>query len=138
MQRIQQLPVKQQLTFKRIYLRVSLLDQVDKSVSHCRALCSKGAEVLVSICKIGAGSGIACSLGVGGGGGADVVLQAADAVSVSSAGSFQSGNFLCVGMGVFLLLASVPQQRTGFFFYSCLRLLGLRLQCFCMGFAQLG
>ena len=92
----------------------------------------------MSICKIGAGSGVACSLGVGSGGGADVVLQALDASSSTSTGSFQSGNFLRVGMGVFLLLASVPQQRTGFFFCSCKRLLGLRSQRFFMRFAQLG
>ena len=63
--RLQRLLIDQQLGFKRIYLRVSLLDQADKSVSHCRALCSKGAEVLVSISEIGAGSGVTCSLGVG-------------------------------------------------------------------------
>lgn len=49
---------------------VALLDQIDKLSNHARALCKVGCELLVLICKISAGSCVACSLGVLGGCGA--------------------------------------------------------------------
>ena len=99
---------------------VALLDHSDKFCNHACALCKMGCELLVLICKISAGSGVACSLGVLGGGGAEVVLQACNAGSISSAASFQQLDFLGVCMGVILLPCGVPQESCRFGFCSCL------------------
>lgn len=82
------------------------------------------------ICKISAGSGITGSPGLAGGSAPDVVLQACNADSISSAANFQSGQFLHVVMGVALLIGGVLQQRTRFVFCSCLRFLCLRYSLF--------
>ena len=103
-------------------LGVSLLDQMDKLSNHACALRKMGCELAVLICKMSADSGVAGSLGVLGGGGAQVVLQACNAGSISSAASFQRLNFLGVGMGVVLLLCGVLQSPCRFCFCSFLRL----------------
>ncbi|WP_230957856.1 hypothetical protein, partial [Comamonas testosteroni] len=60
-----------------------------------------------------------------GSGAPDVVLQACNAGSISSAASLQGGEFLRVVMGVFLLSCGVLQSPCGFDFHSSLRLLCL-------------
>ncbi|WP_172415243.1 hypothetical protein [Comamonas thiooxydans] len=69
------------------YLGVSLFDQAAKLANHARAFCSKGCESLVLICEISAGSGVTGKLCVAGCRTADVVLQACNAGSISSATS---------------------------------------------------
>src|SRR5690606_25062999 len=79
----------------------------------------------MSICEISGGSFVGCKLGVAGGSGADVVLQACNAASIRSAGSFQALKVLGIGMGVLLLGAGVLEQRAGFLGGCGLGLLGL-------------
>ncbi len=122
---VQQLAVYLHLPDQGVDLGVSLLDQMDKLSNHACALCNMGCELPVLICKMSAGSGVTGSLGVPGGGGAQVVLQACNAGSISSAASFQVLDFLGVGMGVFLLFGSVLQSPCRFCFCSLLRLLRL-------------
>ena len=111
-------------------MRVSSFDQSDKLTNHARAFCSKGCDSLVLICEISAGSGVTGKLGVTGGGTADVVLQACNAGSISSAASLQGRQFLGVVMGVVLLGSAVFDDCVCFLFCSCLRLLGLRCGLF--------
>ena len=118
------------LPFQGTELGVSALDQCDKLANHARAFASKGGESLVLICEISAGSGVTGKLGVAGGSGADVVLQACNAGSISSAASFQSCELLRVIMGVFLLGSAVGDHGSRFLFCSCLRLLCLHLSLF--------
>lgn len=120
------MPVYLYLPFQGGDLGISALDQADKLSNHARAFASKGCESLVLICEISAGSGVTGKLGVTGGGGADVVLQACNAGSISSAASLQTGHFLRVVMGVFLLGSTVRYHGFRFLFCSYLRLLGLR------------
>ncbi|EXU79470.1 hypothetical protein AX13_05000 [Comamonas aquatica DA1877] len=121
----QQRAVCLHLPHQSVDLGVTLLDQVDKLSNHACALCSVGCELLVLICEISAGSGVTGNLGVLGGGGAQVVLQACNAGSISSAASFQPLDFLGVCMGVVLLRCGVLQSPCRFGFCSCLRLLCL-------------
>ncbi|WP_155293313.1 hypothetical protein [Comamonas testosteroni] len=123
--RSQQLPVHLHLTHQGVDLGVSAFDQSDKLANHARAFASKGCESLVLICEISAGSGVTGKLGVTGGGGSDVVLQACNAGSISSAASLQGCELLRVVMGVFLLSCGVLQSPCGFDFHSSLRLLCL-------------
>ena len=117
---VQQLAVYLHLPHQGADLGVSLLDQMDKLSNHACALRKMGCELAVLICKMSAGSGVAGSLGVGGGSGAQVVLQACNAGSISSAASFQPLNFLGVCMGAVLLPCSMLQESCGFCFCSCL------------------
>ncbi|WP_057093038.1 hypothetical protein KV708_19680 [Comamonas thiooxydans] len=111
---------------------VSALDQSDKLANHARASRSKGSESLVLICEISAGSGITGKLGVAGCCAPDVVLQACNAGSVSSAASLQTGQFLRVVMGVFLLSSAMLGHGHRFLFGICLRSVSLRRSRFCM------
>lgn len=124
------MPVYLHLPFQGGDLGVSALDQSDKLANHARAFASKGGESLMPICEISAGSGVTGKLGAPGGGGADVVLQACNAGSISSAASFQGGELLRVVMGVVLLRGRVVNHGNRFLFCSCLRLLCLRLSLF--------
>ena len=128
--RLQQLPVQLHLPFQSTELGVSALDQCDKLANHARAFASKGCESLVLICEISAGSGVTCNLGVAGRSAPDVVLQACNADSISSAASLQSGQLLRVVMGIVLLCGSVIHHSFSFLFCSCLRFLCLRLSLF--------
>ena len=114
-----QLPVHLHLPHQGVNLGVSALDQSDKLANHARAFASKGCESLVLICETSAGSGVTGKLGVAGGGGTDAVLQACNADSISSATSFQSGQFLRVVMGVVLLGRAMPKHGRRFLFCSC-------------------
>ena len=125
-QLLEQRSVGGNLAAQQAHLGVSLLDQAAKLDNHTCALCSKGRESLVLICEISAGSGVTGKLGVAGGRGADVVLQACNAGSISSAASLQAGHFLRVVMGVFLLGGTMSHHGFRFLLGSCLRLLGLR------------
>ena len=125
-----QLPVHLHLPHQGVNLGVSALDQSDKLANHARAFASKGCESLVLICEISAGSGITGKLGVTGCGTADVVLQACNAGSISSAASLQSCHFLRVFMGVVLLRGRVVNHGSRFLFCSCLRLFCLRCSLF--------
>ena len=116
---LKQLAVCSNLPPQQPYLGVSAIDQSDKLVNHARAFASKGGESLVPICEISAGSGVTGKLGVAGGGGTDAVLQACNADSISSATSFQSGQFLRVVMGVVLLGRAMPKHGRRFLFCSC-------------------
>ncbi len=118
MQSLDQRPVYLHLPFQGVDLGVSALDQSDKLANHSRASRSKGSESLVLICEISAGSGVTGKLGVAGGGTADVVLQACNTGSISSAASLQAGHFLRVVMGVFLLGATVLKHGGRFGFCS--------------------
>gem|GEM_PF-1956513 len=123
---VSQPSVDSDLPRKQSYFCVPLPDQPCKSCNHRSALSSQGRELLVSICKISAGSGVTCSLGAAGGGSADGELQACNTGSISSAASFQFCHFLRVVMGVVLLIAGMLQQRACFVFRGHLRLLRLR------------
>ncbi|BDB69145.1 hypothetical protein Cthiooxydans_15570 [Comamonas thiooxydans] len=81
------MPIDLHLPFQGGDLGVSAFDQSDKLPNHARAFASKGCESLVLICEISAGSGVTGKLGVAGGCAADVVLQACNAGSISSAAS---------------------------------------------------
>lgn len=131
------MPIDLHLPFQGGDLGVSPLDQADKLSNHSRAFASKGGESPVPICEIPAGSGVAGKLGAAGGGGADVVLQACNAGSISSAASLQGGEFAGVVMGVFLLCGGVPQPRCCCGFRGLLRLPGLGQGLPCMGCLQL-
>lgn len=122
---LKQLAVRCNLAAQQRYLGISPCDQVAKLSNHARALYSKGCESLVLICEISAGSGVTGSLGMLGGGGAQVVLQACNAGSISSAASFQPLDFLGVCMGVVLLRCGVLQSPCRFDFCSLLHLLCL-------------
>ena len=122
---LQQLPVHLHLSYQGADLSVSAFDQSDKLANHACAFASKGGESLVLICEISAGSGVTGKLGVASGGAADIVLQACNAGSISSARSFQRSELLGVFMGVFLLSCGVLQSPCGFGFHSSLRLLRL-------------
>jgi hypothetical protein len=121
------LPIDLHLPFQGVDLGVSAFDQSDKLANHARAFASKGGESLVLICEISAGSGVTGKLGVAGGRAPDVVLQACNTSSISSADSLQAGHFLRVVMRVFLLSCGVLQSPCGFDFHSSLRL--LRMSC---------
>jgi len=125
LQTFNQYSIHSQLFFQQHYLNVSPFDQSAKLSNHFCAFCSKGSESLVLICEISAGSCVAGSLGMLGGGGAQVVLQACNAGSISSAASFQPLDFLGVCMGVVLLRCGVLQSPCRFGFCSLLRLLSL-------------
>lgn len=103
------MPINLHLPLQGVDLCVALLDQIDKLSSHFRAFCKTGCELLVLICEMAAGSGVTGSLGVLGGSGAQVVLQACNAGSISSAARFQRLYGLGVGMGVVLLRSGVLQ-----------------------------
>ncbi|WP_415794955.1 hypothetical protein [Comamonas aquatilis] len=124
------MPVHLHLPHQGVELGVSAFDQSDKLTNHARAFASKSGESLVLICKISAGSGVTGKLGVAGDGGADAVLQACNASSISSAARLQSGQFLRVVMGVFLLSCGVLQSPCGFNFCSSLCLLRLGYSLF--------
>ncbi|WP_162989573.1 hypothetical protein [Comamonas sp. lk] len=126
----QQLPIHLHLPHQGVELGVSAFDQPDKLANHARAFASKGGESLVLICEISAGSGVTGKLGIAGGGGADAVLQACNAGSISSAARLQSRQFLRVVMGVFLLSCGVLQSPCGFHFCSSLCLLCLGYSLF--------
>ncbi|MEN2388060.1 hypothetical protein [Comamonas sp. A7-5] len=81
------MPIDLHLPFKGVDLGVSEFDQSDKLANHARAFASKGGESLVPICEISAGSGVTGKLGVAGCSAPDVVLQACNAGSISSAAS---------------------------------------------------
>ncbi|WP_162989559.1 hypothetical protein [Comamonas sp. lk] len=115
-------PIHFNLSGQCIYLGVSPFDQASKRANHARAFASKGCESLVLICEISTGSCVTCSLGVAGGGCADIVLQACNAGSISSAPSLKPSHFLRVVMGVSLLGSSVCDHGICFLFCSCLRL----------------
>ncbi len=123
---VSQPSVDPDLPRKQPYFCIPLVDQACKPCNHCSALSSQGCESLELICEISAGSGVTGKLGVAGRGGADGVLQACNAGSVSSAASFQQRQFLRVVMGVVLLIAGMLQQRTRFVLCGSLRLLRLR------------
>ena len=125
-----QLPVHLHLPHQGVNLGVSALDQSDKLANHARAFASKGCESLVLICETSAGSGVTGKLGVAGRGAADVVLQACNAGSVSSAASLQRGKLLRVVMGIYLLGGPVIKHGSRFDFCSCLRLLRMRCGLF--------
>ena len=125
MQPFDQFPIYLHLPLQGVDLGVSALDQSDKLANHSSASRSKGCESLVLICEISAGSGVTGKLGVAGGCAPDVVLQACNAGSISSAASLQAGHFLRVVMGVFLLSSAVLNHGFGFLLGSCLRLQGL-------------
>ncbi|WP_187427986.1 hypothetical protein [Comamonas sp. Z3] len=124
LQTLYQHPVHEQLHIQGVDLCVSALDHSDKLANHARASCSKGSESLVLICEISAGSGVTGKLGVAGSRAADVVLQACNTGSISSAASLQAGHFLRVVMGVFLLGSAVLNYGLCFLLEGCLRLLG--------------
>ncbi|MDH1472955.1 hypothetical protein N5F13_00470 [Comamonas thiooxydans] len=111
---------------------ISTFDQSDKLANHARAFASKGCESLVLICEISAGSGVTGKLGAPGGGTADVVLQACNAGSISSAASLQGGELLRVVMGVFLLGSAMLHHGLRFLFCSFLHLLSLGRSRFCV------
>ncbi|KGG90844.1 hypothetical protein P245_15460 [Comamonas thiooxydans] len=125
-------PVDLHLTFQGVDLSIPALDQSDKLANHARALCSEGRESLVLICEISAGSGVTGKLGVAGCSAPDVVLQACNAGSISSAPSLQAGHFLRVVMGVFLLGGTVLEHGNRLLFSSCLRLLGDLCSLLCL------
>lgn len=82
---VKQLAVHSDLAAQQIYLRVSSFDQPDKLSNHACAFASKGCESLVLICETSAGSGVTGSLDVLGCCSAQLLLQACNAGSVSSA-----------------------------------------------------
>lgn len=122
---VKQLAVHSDLAAQQIYLRVSSFDQPDKLSNHACAFASKGCESLVLICETSAGSGVTGSLDVLGCCSAQLLLQACNAGSVSSAASFQPLDFLGVGMGVFLSVSRMVEQGSRLDFCSLLRLLCL-------------
>lgn len=121
-QLLEQCSVDRNLATQHTHLGVSLFDQAAKVSNQARALCSKGCESLVLICKTSAGSGVTGKLGVTGGRAPDVVLQACNAGSISSAPSLQAGHFLRVVMGVLLLGSAMLHHGRRFVFCSYLRL----------------
>ena len=127
---LEQLTVHGNLAAQQLYLGVSPFDQTAKFTNQLCALCSKGCESLVLICEISAGSGVTGKLGVAGGRAANVVLQACNAGSVSSAASLQRGKLLRVVMGVFLLGGPVIKHSSRFNFCSSLRFLRMRYSLF--------
>ena len=115
---------------QQFHLGVSLCDQSVSLANQSCAFCRQGCESLMLICEISAGSGVTGKLGAPGGAGADVVLQACNAGSISSAASFQGGELLRVVIGVVLLRGCVVKNDSRFLFCSFLRFLCLRLSLF--------
>ncbi|KWT64779.1 hypothetical protein APV28_5014 [Comamonas testosteroni] len=117
---LEQISVGRDLAMQQVHLGISALDQFDKLANHACAFCNEGCESLVLICEISAGNGVTGKLGVAGSRSADVVLQACNADSISSAPSLQAGHFLRVVMGVFLLGSAVRDHGGSFVFRSSL------------------
>lgn len=104
-----QRPLRQHLLLEQIYLGVSPLDKAHKLSNHARALCKMGSESLVVICEISCGSSVGCSLGVTGCCSAELLLQACNVSSITSAASFELSDFLRVFIDIGLRVVCMIQ-----------------------------